>query len=99
MELDKATVDEIKIMASQGQTISQIAWELDLEWKQVRKHVTSWLGTKRQITNRLQKLSTENDPMKRAQLVEEVDQRITFLYEQGKEVGRQIEGVRRILNV
>ena len=99
MELDQDQIDAIRLMASQGQTISQIAWELDLEWREVRKHVTSWLGTKRQITNRLQKLSAENDPHKRAKLVAEVDQRITYLYEQGKEVGKQIESIRRVLDV
>ena len=99
MELDKATIDEIRLMASQAKTISQIACELDLEWRQVHRHVTSWLGTKRQITNLLQKLSEENDPTKRAELVDEVDKRITYLYEQGKEVGKQIESIRRVLNV
>ena len=98
MELDKATIAEIRRMADEGKRIVEIADKLGLEWKLVRKNVDlNWLGAKRQVTTRLDKLRTENDPDKRAKLVEQIDRRVDYLYYRGRDLGRQVNRARDAL--
>lgn len=99
VELDKATIGEINKRISLGHTYASISKELDLDWWTVRKHAKSgWLGTKVQITNRLNKLRDENDPAKREKLVKEVSERITYLYEGGKALGKTIDRIEKTIN-
>ena len=85
-------------MADGGKRIVEIADALGLEWRAVRKNVDlNWLGAKKQITIRLKKLSTENDPEKRAELIEEIDRRVDYLYYRGRDLGRQIDRARDAL--
>ena len=98
VELDKATIAEIKRMADQGKRIVEIADQLGLEWKLVRKNVDlNWLGAKNQITIRLKKLHAESDPDKRAELIKEIDRRVDYLYYRGRDLGKQINRARDVL--
>lgn len=98
VDLDKATIAEIRRMADEGKRIVEIADALGLEWKVVRKNVDlNWLGAKKQITIRLKKLSAETDPGKRANLIEEIDRRVDYLYYRGRDLGMQINRARDAL--
>ena len=99
VELDKATIDDINKRIGLGHTYARISKELGLDWWTVRKHAKSgWLGTKVQITNRLNKLRDEKDPAKREKLVREVSERITYLYEGGKALGKTIDRIEKTIN-
>lgn len=98
MQLDKAKIAEIRQMADEGKRIVEIADALGLEWKVVRKNVDlNWLGAKKQITIRLNRLRTENDPEKRADLIKEIDRRVDYLYYRGRDLGGQINRARDAL--
>lgn len=99
VELDKAKIEEINRRIALGHTYARISKELNLDWWTVRKHAKSgWLGTKVQITNRLNKLRDESDPAKREKLVREVNERITYLYEGGKALGKTIDRIEKTIN-
>ena len=62
VELDRATIEEIKLQARNGKTIAQIGKELKVDYWEVWNHAErSWQGTKWIITNRLKLLAKEND--------------------------------------
>ncbi|MXZ90303.1 MAG: hypothetical protein F4W95_04590 [Chloroflexi bacterium] len=104
VELDKTTVDEINKRIGLGQTYARIYREMRLAemgvdfWTMREYAKAGWLGTKVQITNRLNKLSRENDPAKRAKLVEEVKERVTYLFEGGKALGKTIDRIEKTIN-
>lgn len=104
MELDQATIDEINKRIGLGQTYARIYKEMGLAemgvdfWTMRKYAKAGWLGTKVQITLRLKKLSNENDPAKRAKLVEEVNERVTYLFEGGKALGKTIDRIEKTIN-
>ncbi len=99
MELDQATIDEIKLQARNGKTIAQIGKELKVDYWEVWNHAErSWQGTKWIITNRLNLLAKENDSETRKRLAKEADECVDYLFDQGKRMGRQIDGARKALN-
>lgn len=99
MELDQATIDEIRRQARQGKTIAQIGKELRVDYWEVWNHAErSWLGTKWIITNRLNRLAKENDPAERRRLADEADECVGYLYYEGRRMGRQIDRARKTLN-
>ena len=57
-----------------------------------------WLGTKVQITIRLNKLATEGDPKEREKLVKQINERVTYLYEGGKALGKTIDKIEKTIN-
>ena len=89
-------------MASEGWTIEAIRKYLELPedggWREIRKHVDSWLGTKNQITNRLNALAEEPDAIKRNELKGELEKRINFIYYQAKDVADKIALIREALD-
>jgi hypothetical protein len=99
MELDIATMEEIRRQAHAGKTIAQIGKELGVDYWEVWNHAErSWQGTKWIITNRLKRLAKENDPAIREQLANEADECVDYLFNQGKRMGRQIDRARKTLN-
>ena len=70
----------------------------DGAWQEVRKHVDSWLGTKNQITYRLNALAEEPDADKRNELKCELEERINFIYYQAKDVADKIARIREALD-
>lgn len=99
MELDQATIDEIKLQARNGKTIAQIGKELKVDYWEVWNYAErSWQGTKWIITNRLKFLAKEDDPDIRERLANEADECVDYLFDQGKRMGRQIDRARKTLN-
>lgn len=98
MELTHQQIHTANVMASEGYTIEAIRKHLGLPddggWHEVRKHVDSWLGTKNQITNRLNALADEPDPDKRQELKGELQERINFIYYQAHDVAEKIFRIR-----
>lgn len=102
MELNEQQIQTASVMASEGYTIEAIRKYLGLPddggWREVRKHVDSWLGTKNQITNRLNALADEPDPAKRQALKDELQERINFIYYQAHDVADKIFLIREALD-
>ena len=99
VELDKGTIDEINRRIALGHTYARIHRELDLDYWTVHRHAKAgWLSTKREITYRLNKLSRENDPVERAKLVKEVSDRVTYLFEGGKALGKTIDRIEKTIS-
>ena len=102
MPLNADQIQTANRMASEAYTIEDIRKELGLDypgaWNEVRRHVDSWLGTKRQITNRLNDLANEPDPARRQELKGELEERIDFLYYQAHDVAEKVYRVREALD-
>ena len=103
MPLTDQQIQIAQQMASEGWTIEAIRQYLDLPahggWHEVRRHVDSWLGTKRQITERLNALVAEPDQTKRYELKAELEERMYFIYYQAKDVADKIANIRQALDV
>ncbi len=89
-------------MATEGKSIVFISKELGLEWSEVSECLRSagvhaFIGAKQKITYRLNRLKRENDPDKREQLVNEVNDLINYIYYSGKDMGRVIDRARKAL--
>ena len=102
MPLNDQQIQTAWQMASEGWTIEAIRKHLELPedggWQEVRKHVDSWLGTKNQITHRLNALAEEPDADKRNELKCELEERINFIYYQAKDVADKIARIREALD-
>ena len=102
MPLNDQQIQTAWQMASEGWTIEAIRKHLELPedggWQEVRKHVDSWLGTKNQITYRLNALAEEPDADKRNELKCELEERINFIYYQAKDVADKIARIREALD-
>ena len=102
MPLNDQQIETACQKASEGWTIEDIRKYLELPedggWREVRKHVDSWLGTKTQITNRLNALAEEPDVTKRNELKGELEERINFIYYQAKDVAEKIALIREALD-
>ena len=89
-------------MAREGKAIASISEKLGVTYWEVHAHVTavgalSWLGAKRSITNRLNKLKRERDQAAREQLVSEASELVNYIYYSGKNLGKKIDSARRTL--
>lgn len=99
VELDKKEIDEINRRIALGHTYARIHREMELDYWTVHKHAKSgWLSTKVEITYRLNRLAKENDPAKRAKLVKEVSDRVTYLFEGGKALGKTIDKIEKTIS-
>lgn len=102
MQLNDQQIHTANVMASEGHTIESIRKHLGLSedggWQEVRRHVDSWLGTKNQITNRLNALADEPDPDRRQELKRELQERINFIYYQAHDVADKIFRIREALD-
>ena len=99
MELTATQIAKAQQMADEGKTVAQISKELNVDYWEVWNHVPrSWQGTKWMITNRLNLLKKEKNAATRERLVVEVDECVQYLYDRGRQMGKQIEGARRTLN-
>ena len=96
VELDQATIDEIRLQARNGKTIAQIGKELRVDYWEVWNYAErSWQGTKWIITNRLKLLAKENDPGIRERLANEADECVEYLFGQGKRMGVRLIALER----
>lgn len=99
MELEQATIDEINKRIALGQQYSRISKDLALDWWTVRKHAKDgWRGTKHSITYQLNKVASERDPEKRAEMVENIKERVNYLYNGGQALGKTIESIEKTIN-
>ena len=99
MELSEIEVAKAQQMADEGKTVAQISKELNVDYWEVWNHVPrSWQGTKWMITNRLNLLKKEETSENRERLAAEVDECVQYLYDRGRQMGKQIERARRTLN-
>jgi len=85
-------------MAREGKTITTISKELGVSWTEVAGYTISWLGAKKRITNRLERLATEADQAKREKLAKEADNYVDFLYDAAKGLRSQVDSARKALN-
>ncbi len=85
-------------MARGGMTITKISEELGINWNEVRSYTPSWLGAKKKITHRLNKLISEPDEAKREMLKREADNYADFLYDAAKHLRGQVDGARKALD-
>ena len=85
-------------MARDGKTITTISKELGVSWSEVAGYTISWLGAKRRITFRLERLTAEADQSKREKLAKEADNYVDFLYDAAKGLRSQVESARKALN-
>ena len=79
-------------------TITKISEELGISWNEVRSYTPSWLGAKKKITHRLNKLVSEPDDAKREMLKREADNYADFLYDAAKHLRGQVDGARKALD-
>ena len=99
MELSEIEIAQAQQMADEGKTVAQISKELNVDYWEVWNHVPrSWQGTKWTITNRLNLLKKEKNSDNRERLAAEVDECVQYLYDRGRQMGKQIERARRSLN-
>ena len=99
MELKPMEIAKAKQMADEGKTVAQISKELDVDYWAVWNHVPrSWQGTKWVITNRLKSLVKEANQPTRERMVSEVAECVQYLYDRGRQMGKQIERARNTLN-
>lgn len=99
IELDASQIARAQQMANQGKTVSQISKEMHIDYWEVWNHVPgSWQGTKWVITNRLNLLRKEGNDEIRERLIAEVSECVQYLYDRGRQMGRQIERARNTLN-
>ncbi len=90
--------DQVKKMAREGKTISEISNQLGINWSEARSYTSSWRGTKVKLTNRLNKLAAEADETKRRKLADEADLYADFLYDAAKHLRHQVDSARRALD-
>ena len=65
----------------------------------MRKHVDSWLGTKNQITNRLNRFGRKSQTQPKGnELKDQLEERINFIYYQAKDVADKIALIRDALD-
>ena len=96
---DKEALErKAKVLAREGKTITKISNELDISWNEVRSYTSSWLGTKKKLTDRLNKLVAEQDQDERAKLANEADNFADFLYDAAKHLRGQVDGARKALD-
>ena len=87
-----------KEMARDGRNITAIAKELGISWDEARSYTPSFRSAKVRVTNRLNKLANESDPVKREKLAEDTDRYVDFLYDAAKHLRTQVDGARKALN-
>ena len=91
-------IKKVKQMARDGRTITSISRELEISWNEARSYTPGWIGTKKKLTMRLNKLVAEPDAEKRATLAMEADQFADFLFDAAKHLRGQVDAARRALN-
>ena len=101
--MDDYTIEQVERMIGEGKTIVQVCNALGLEWPDVADYLhsvdkRSWRGAKRVITNRLNSLVKENDPVEREILAAEADKWVDYLYCDGKRLGEQVDRARNFID-
>ena len=91
-------IKKVKQMAQEGRNITSISRELGISWNEARSYTPGWIGTKKKLTIRLNKLVAEPDAEKRAKLAAEADQFADFLFDAAKHLRGQVDAARRALN-
>ena len=90
--------DIARRMAREGKTVSQISEELGIDYGDAWGYVPgSWQGTKKMITNRINKLINEKNRSVREQLAFEVQEYVDSLYYSGKNLSQMVDRIRKTL--
>lgn len=90
--------DRARRMAREGKTIVQISEELGIPYWDAWGYVPgSWQGTKKKMTNRINKLINEKNRSVREQLAFEVKEYVDSLYYPGKNLSRMVDRIRKTL--
>ena len=92
-----ALKNQVRKMAFEGKPITYISKKLGITWSQARSYTPGWIGTKKKLTIRLNKLVTETDAAKREKLAAEADQYADFLFDAAKHLRGQVDAARRAL--
>ena len=79
-----------------GQTIADVSETLGLTWHDVSSFLdsvdrTSWLGAKLIITTCLRDMASQDDPLKRQDLVDRADYWIDMLYYDATRLGKMVD--------
>ena len=79
-----------------GQTIADVSEALGITWHDVSSFLdsvdrTSWLGAKLTITNCLRDMASEDDPVRRQDLVNRADYWIDMLYYDATRLGKMVD--------
>ena len=85
-------------MARDGMTIKAISEELGITWNEASDYTLGWLGAKTRITRRLNRLASEENPAQRAEIANDVDRYVDFLYDAAKHLRSQVNSARKALN-
>ena len=97
--IDKETLrEDVRKMAFEGRTITNISEKLGISWNEARSYTPSWRGAKVKLTNRLEWLVKEPDQSKREKMATEADRYADFLYDAAKHLRDQVDAARRALN-
>lgn len=86
-------------MVQRGKSIAAVSERLGVEYWQVYAYIcekqgtewSGWLGAKRYITSRLNKMATSDDPDERESLRKEVAKAIDYLHKQGRKLSRKVD--------
>jgi molybdopterin converting factor small subunit len=100
MPIRKSILKEMNDHLKQGKTIADLAkqypqydyWEIYWEVDDY-----SFLGKKRMITNRLKKIRDENNISKRNELIDEIEDLLSQLYDRLKRNSKKLIEIDRIL--
>lgn len=97
--------DRIERLVREGKQIVQVWWEDfpkltydDVYWAARGRGARSALGAKRRITARLQKAKRAKKPARRADLIDEIDELVTALYEDHKRMAKKLRTIRGALD-
>ena len=86
-------------MAKQGKSITRISKELERDWLEVHEYIrdkqgtkwSGWLGAKRYVTNRLNRMEKADDLVERKELKRELTDAINYLYYAGKKLSKGMD--------
>ena len=105
MTLTDADVNQIARLVREGKQIKDVWLEdfPDLEYDEVYwaargSGARSALGVKRRITSRLRKAARARTQQTRSNLIEEIDDLVTALYEDHKRMATKLRSIRRALS-
>ena len=103
-ELTPNTIEKIEGMIGRGESVTKICEDLGLEYSVIATYcfengILSWLGAKRYITNRLNKLKHARRQDDRESLVQEIKEQIDYIYYTARDLAQQKEKVKKSLGI
>lgn len=102
--LPNDTKEQIRGKIGRGESISSISDDLGQEYAVVqtfcwREGILPWTGAKNYVTRRLNRLGQTRRQSDREQLVNEIREKVDYIYYAAKELTRQKEKVKKSLEL